>query len=47
MTFIASLYGMNIKLPIQDHPASFAIVSTVMLLIALGMVIYFKLRKWM
>jgi len=47
LTFIASLYGMNIKLPIQDHPASFLIVATVMLMIALGMVIYFKLRKWM
>ena len=23
LTFIASLYGMNIKLPIQDHPLSF------------------------
>ena len=47
LTFIASLYGMNIKLPIQDHPASFIIVATVMVAIAIGMVIYFKMRKWM
>jgi magnesium transporter len=47
LTFIASLYGMNIKLPIQDHPASFLIVAGVMVGIALFMLVYFKLRKWM
>ena len=47
LTFIASLYGMNIKLPIQDHPGSFLIVSGVMVLIAIFMLIYFKIRKWM
>jgi magnesium transporter len=47
LTFIASLYGMNIKLPIQEHPDSFIIVSGAMLAIAVGMVIYFRLRKWM
>ena len=47
LTFIASLYGMNIKLPIQDHPESFLIVAVVMIGIALLMLIYFKLRKWM
>ena len=47
LTFIASLYGMNIKLPIQDHPASFLIVAGVMIGIALFMLIYFKIRKWM
>jgi magnesium transporter len=47
LTFIASLYGMNIKLPIQDHPESFIIVATVMVAIAIGMMVYFKIRKWM
>jgi magnesium transporter len=47
LTFIASLYGMNIKLPIQDHPGSFMIVSGVMVAIAVFMLIYFKVRKWM
>jgi magnesium transporter len=47
LTFIASLYGMNIKLPIQDHPLSFYLVSGVMILIAMGMFMYFKRRKWM
>ena len=47
LTFIASLYGMNIKLPIQEHPQSFIIVASAMVIIAIGMVIYFKIRKWM
>ena len=47
LTFIASLYGMNIKLPIQDHPESFVIVTGVMVIIALFMIVYFKIRRWM
>lgn len=47
LTFIASLYGMNIKLPIQEHPSSFLIIALIMLGIALTMLVYFKLRKWM
>jgi magnesium transporter len=47
LTFIASLYGMNIKLPVQDHPYSFFIVATSMLVIALMMFVYFKIKKWM
>jgi len=47
LTFIASLYGMNIKLPIQDHPYSFIIVAGVMGGIAVSMVLYFKKRRWM
>ena len=47
LTFIASLYGMNLKLPLGDHPFSFMIVSGVMITIALVMLVYFKLRKWM
>ena len=47
LTFIASLYGMNIKLPVQDHPFSFYIVSGSMALLALLMVIFFKIKKWM
>ncbi len=47
LTFIASLYGMNIKLPVQDHPYSFFIVSVTMGAIAIAMIIYFKIRRWM
>ena len=47
LTFIASLYGMNIKLPVQGHPYSFYMVAGVMVIIAVGMLLYFRLRKWM
>ncbi|MEI6433774.1 MAG: magnesium transporter CorA family protein [Bacteroidota bacterium] len=47
LTFIASLYGMNIKLPMQDHPFSFAIVAGAMVSIAVLMFVYFKIKKWM
>ena len=47
LTFIASLYGMNIKLPGQDQSESFLILASAMILIALSMVIYFKKKKWM
>jgi magnesium transporter len=47
LTFIASMYGMNIDLPIQKHPDSFLIVSGVMVVIAIAMIIYFRARKWM
>ncbi len=47
LTFIASLYGMNIKLPFQEHAYSFVIVSMSMGGIALGMFVYFKIKRWM
>lgn len=47
LTFIASLYGMNITLPFQDHPASFFLLTVIMIFIAFGMILYFKLKKWM
>jgi len=47
LTFIASLYGMNLKLPVQEHPYSFYIVSGIMAGIAILMVVYFRMRRWM
>jgi magnesium transporter len=47
LTFIASLYGMNINLPIQNHPFSFVIVAGSMVAIAVAMIVYFKIKRWM
>ena len=47
LTFIASLYGMNIPLPFEEHPFSFVILTIAMVGIAIGMIIYFRARKWM
>jgi len=47
LTFIASLYGMNMKLPIQDHPLAFLLVTAGMFGIAVAVFIYFRIRRWM
>lgn len=47
LTFIASLYGMNINLPIQNHPYSFYIVAGSMMSLAILMILFFKIKKWM
>lgn len=47
LTFISSVYGMNIDLPFQDHPNSFIITCGVMSIIATLMLIYFRRRNWL
>lgn len=48
LTLISSIYGMNISLlPFADHPNSFWIVNGIMLLIAFGMLAYFRYRNWL
>jgi len=47
LTFLASLYGMNIELPLANHPLSFFILTFAMVVIAIGMILFFKARKWM
>jgi len=50
LTFITSFYGMNIPLPIQDtfgrSLISAGIISGVMIIIAIVMIIYFRIRKF-
>lgn len=47
LTFLASLYGMNVPLPIQERPESFLVITGVMIVIAVMMIVYFKGRRWM
>jgi magnesium transporter len=47
MTFIASLYGMNVGLPFQNHYAAFWIVVGSMLLVSFGFLFYFRRKRWM
>mgnify|MGYP006304654141 CR=1 FL=1 len=42
LTFITGLYGMNVGLPFQNHPNSFYIVLIAMVLIAMGLIFFFK-----
>lgn len=47
LTFIAGIYGTNFDvLPELQYQYSYFIMLTVMLVIAIGMLFYFKKRKW-
>ena len=46
LTLVSGIYGMNIDLPFQDHPFSFGVVAGIMILIAVGMLTYFRRRGW-
>lgn len=47
LTFITSLYGMNVRLPFETHHAAFWILMTGMAVLTLGMVLFFRRRRWM
>ncbi len=47
LSFITGLYGMNVNLPIQDNPLAFITVLGIMLIMAVSMLMYFKMKKWM
>jgi magnesium transporter len=47
LSFIASIYGMNILMPEKDYPWTYPVVIVVMLLIGISMVIHFRKKKWL
>jgi magnesium transporter len=47
LTFFAGLYGMNFDaLPGKGHPAGFWAFVSIMLMVALGMLVWFRKRHW-
>jgi magnesium transporter len=46
LTVVASLYGMNIPLPLQESPLSFGLVFVVWIVIACGMLYFFRRKRW-
>lgn len=46
LTLISGIYGMNIKLPFEDHPIAFIFVVGLMFFIAAMMLVYFRKRNW-
>lgn len=47
LTLITGIYGMNIKrLPIEGSPFAFITIMSVMILISIGMIVYFKHKDW-
>ena len=54
LTFIAGVYGMNfntssgpLSMPELNHPLGYAVVLGVMALVAIGMILFFKRKKWL
>ncbi len=46
-TLIASIYGMNLKLPFQDSPHGFTIITIVIIVITGVLFFYFKKKDWL
>src|ERR671922_2078932 len=47
LTFIASVWGMNVKVPGEGVREAFYVVVAVMVVILVGMVAYFRRRGWL
>ena len=48
LTFIAGVYEMNfVHMPELAHPWGYEACLLVMLLVAIGQILYFKKRKWL
>jgi magnesium transporter len=47
LTFIASLYGMNVGLPYQNTPQAFEVLVGVMAFIMVSLLGYFAWKKWL
>ena len=46
LTLISGIYGMNVSLPIGSTPFAFIIIMAAMIMISIGMLIYFKYKDW-
>jgi len=46
LTLLAGIYGMNVPLPLAHSPLSFILILGLMMLIAAGMLFYFRRRGW-
>jgi magnesium transporter len=47
LTLIASIWGMNVKVPGQDNLGAFFVVMGVMAAILVGMIVFFRKRRWL
>ena len=47
LTLLSGIYGMNIYLPLARHPQSFIFIIALMILMAGGMLSYFKRQRWL
>jgi len=46
LTLITGIYGMNVGLPMESSPLAFTIIMSLMVLISIGMLAYFRHKDW-
>jgi magnesium transporter len=46
LTLVSSIYGMNIRLPLENQPLAFVLILVLMALTVGGMLLYFRVRRW-
>ncbi|MCL4216023.1 MAG: magnesium transporter CorA family protein [Candidatus Hydrogenedentes bacterium] len=46
LTFLTSVYGMNVGLPFQDDPIAFWVIAFGMVCLTVAMTVYFWFKKW-
>jgi magnesium transporter len=46
-TFVAGFYGMNVDLPLQNHPHAFAITVVISFVFSIITAIFFKYKNWL
>jgi magnesium transporter len=46
LTLLSGIYGMNVNLPFMNSPFAFVVILVLMVLMATGMMLYFKKRRW-
>ena len=46
LTLVSGIYGMNVSLPIGSAPFAFIIIIAAMIVLSIGMLIYFKYKDW-
>jgi magnesium transporter len=46
-TLVASIFGMNVALPLQDHPAAFWLILGASMIVAVIVVVIFWRRDWL
>ncbi len=47
LTFISSVYGMNVQLPLAQRSEAFGLLASIMLIVAIAMLLFFRRRGWL
>ena len=45
-TIVASIYGMNVDLPLENHPLAFWFLMVLVIIVSLALMVWFRKKKW-